>query len=101
MPTRREAVKDIAVSVVFAVIAGVFYGQLSDIPQQAAKYPAYIIYLIFALCFLLLAKAVARFAGSPARVASPPSVEPEASGEEPLRYGLPTVLVVVISFVDV
>jgi hypothetical protein len=96
MAMRWSVIKDIAGAVGFIAVCWIFLREMRDLPVQAAKYPSTLIYLIFALCAVLLAKAVAQLA-SGANSRPPPAVAPE----DQEKFGRPTLLVLVLSFLYV
>ncbi len=59
-PAPRERAKDIAGALGFILLGGIVLREmrLEELPAQAAKYPSLLVYLMFALCALLIAKAV-------------------------------------------
>ncbi|MDR2391078.1 MAG: tripartite tricarboxylate transporter TctB family protein [Planctomycetota bacterium] len=98
---RRIAIRDMAGAAGFAAAGLVFLGEMGDLPEQAAKYPLVLIYLMFALCAALFAKAIALLASGrhsrPSAAAGTGDPETEGRG----KSGLPTVFVPVLSFLYV
>lgn len=106
MPTamRRTLIKDAAGALAFIVLCGVFLRELGDVPPAAAKYPAALIYMIFALCAILLARCGAgivtgRYGAGPA--AATADDQSAAACAEPDKFGFPTVFVLALSLLYV
>ncbi len=92
--TRWSLLKDCAGGVVFIVLGGVFLRETGELPPAAAKYPAIIIYLIFGLSLLLLARAAVLLVTgkyAPARAGA------TDDGEAEEKFGFPTVFVLALS----
>ena len=101
--TRWSLIKDIIGALCFIILGGVFLREMSDLPGAVAKYPSVIIYLIFALCLILLGKTVAALAMGKYRAADAPDEKSESAmqTEESDKFGLPTIYVLVLSFLYV
>ena len=92
-PAPRERAKDIAGALGFILLGGIVLREmrLEELPAQAAKYPSLLVYLMFALCALLIAKAVLGLGGAGAAAAE----------GAPEKTGFPTLLVLVLSLLYV
>lgn len=94
-PAPRERAKDIAGALGFILLGGIVLREmrLEELPAQAAKYPSLLVYLMFALCAVVIAKAVLGLGGAAAAGAAA-----EGAAE---KTGFPTLLVLVLSLLYV
>ena len=108
MTTRAACIKDIAGALFFMAVGAVFLHQLGDVPENAAKYPSVIICVIFTLCVVLMIQSVQGLKGC--RAAPEPECQRPDPGagvtqpepeKERVRFGLPTAMVLVVSFLYV
>ena len=110
-----ERVKDGFGALLFMILGGVVLREmrLEELPAQAAKYPAILVYLIFALCLILLAKAAIGIkANTPSLPATAEEIAADgsvdtvtavaaATEEKKEKIGFPTLFVIVLSFLYV
>lgn len=102
--TRWSLIKDCIGALLFIVIGGVFLREMGDLPAQVSKYPSILIYLIFGLCLILLAKSAALLAMGKFVVRQPAPAPGEGAPEEeaqPEKFGFPTVFVLILSLLYV
>ena len=105
--TRWSLIKDIIGGLAFIIVGGVFLREMTDLPANVVKYPSIIIYLIFGLCLILVAKSVAALASgkySPARTSARTESREDGDAvpaEETDKFGFPTIFVIVLSFLYV
>ena len=102
--TRWSLIKDVVGSLLFIIVGGVFLREMRDLPTQVSKYPSILIYLIFALSLILLAKAVVSLAGGKYVIRETGSVVSGNIGageDQEEKFGFPTAFVLVLSLLYV
>ena len=91
-----ERAKDVTGALAFMITGGIVLCEMKaeDLPAQAAKYPSILVYLIFALCVLLITRAAL---GLGVGVVAVGSGEEGKTG----KTGFPTLCVLVLSLLYV
>ncbi len=98
MATRKACIKDMVGALFFMALGAVFLHQLGDVPENAAKYPSVLIYVIFTLSLVLLIQAVQGLRGGVSDSRRPSAETGTPAAAESVKFGFPTAMVLVVSF---